>query len=344
METDVIVVGAGPAGSYASEECRKRGLRTLVIERRENVGEPVQCSGLISRNVDSFFRPPKDCVEHTVRGAVLHSPGGKGVELFKRGTAAYVIDRGAFDRALLERSRAEKMLGVTVERISVGGGVSVHAGGRRITSQALIGADGPGSLVRRHFLGGRVDAVPGIIAIEDREAHEDYVEMWFDRKRTDGFLWRIPRGEKTEYGMLGRGSTFPALSRFFGIKGFEKRAGSIPVGMHRTYFSRALLVGDAASQTKPWSGGGVVYGMACAGIAAETLKEGFRKGDLSEDFLSRYEEGWHRKVGKNIKAGLMFREIYRSMSNKEIDMAFGMLARGDLSHMDMDFPLMSILD
>ncbi len=338
---DIIVIGGGPSGSCVSEQCRN--LDTLLIDQKKEPGRPIQCSGLVSRNVDRFFRP-SGCIEHTVKGAVLHSPGGGKLELMKKRIAAYVIDRQRFDRILLERSRAEKLLATSVNKVSVTReGVSVSTSGGTLRSEVLVGADGPNSLVRRHF-GQSSESVPGIIAIEDKPGEEDFVELWFDKKRTDGFLWRIPRGERTEYGMLGAGSSFPVLKRFFKLGDFERRAGSIPFGLHRTSFRRTLLVGDAASQTKPWSGGGIVYGMACGRIAADVLKEAFRNNDFSEAFLSRYEERWHKTIGRSIRAGLMFRELYKSLNNSQIDNIFKSLEGMDTSRLDMDFPLMDILE
>ncbi len=338
---DIIVIGAGPSGAYVSGQCSKT-LRTLLIDQKKEPGSPIQCSGLISRNVDRFFRP-SGCIEHTVRGAVLHSPGGGKLELMKKRTTAYVIDRQRFDRSLLDRSRSEKLLGTRVRKISVTGkGVTVSTEGETLKSEILVGADGPSSLVRKHFRQ-RSESVPGIIAIEDKPGEEDFVELWFDKKRTDGFLWRIPRGRRTEYGMLGAGCSFPVLKRFFKLRNFDKRAGILPFGLHRTSFTRTLLVGDAASQTKPWSGGGIVYGMACGRIAAEVLKEAFRKNDFSESFLSIYEERWHRTIGRSIRAGLMFRELYKSLTNRQIDNIFKSLEGMDTSRLDMDFPLMDIL-
>jgi len=339
---DIIIVGGGPSGTYTSEQCRKKGLKTLLIDQKDNPGSPIQCSGLISKNIDRFFKPPKDCIEHTVKGAVIHSPGGKRIEMMKKKTAAYVIDRQAFDRSLIDKTKTNKLFGTRVDRISIGKDVTVSVGKETIKSEAIVGADGPNSVVRRYFRQKPQETVAGIIAIEDKPSDNDYVELWFNRNITDGFLWRIPRKDTTEYGMLGKRVTFPLLKKFFKLKEFEKRAGSIPIGLHKTYFNRALLVGDAASQTKPWSGGGVVYGMTCGKIAADVLKDGF-KNNLSEDYLSRYQERWHKAVGKSIKMGLIFREFYRTITNKEIDQLFESFGDRNLSHMDMDFPLMDVL-
>ena len=76
---DVHVVGAGPAGSVCARECAKKGLKVLLSEEHRRIGEPVQCSGLISKNgLDSLGVDYSKAVMWGVRGARLFSP------IFKR--------------------------------------------------------------------------------------------------------------------------------------------------------------------------------------------------------------------------------------------------------------------
>jgi flavin-dependent dehydrogenase len=302
----------------------------------------VQCSGLISKNLDLFVRPPASCIEHRVRGAVIHGPGGSEISLMKPGTAAYVIDREGFDRYLASRVNSKIRLNSPVKSLSYSGaGVSVISGKGSVRARAVIGCDGPSSMVRRHFRASPAELLTGIIAILPMEDFSDRVELWFDRAVCDGFLWRIPRGRSLEFGMLGSRVSFRSLEAFFSIKpGYVRRAGPIPVGPCKSYFRRTLLVGDAACQVKPWSGGGVVYGMTCAGHAVGTLTNCLESGDLSEEALSAYEDSWKAEIGEPISLGLMARAIYKTMPEAELEEAFRRLSRQDLNSLDMDFPLM----
>ena len=73
------------------------------------------------------------------------------------------------------------------------------------------------------------------------------------------------------------------------------------MGFQKTFFPRTLLVGDAASQVKPWSGGGVIYGFTCAGIAADVIKKAIEENNFSEEFLEEYEIRWKRENKKKMK-------------------------------------------
>ena len=77
VDYDVIVVGAGPAGSMAAKYAQSNGARVLMIEEHSSVGEPVQCSGLISVRAYEGCEVPNSLDKRGVRGANLHAPDGR---------------------------------------------------------------------------------------------------------------------------------------------------------------------------------------------------------------------------------------------------------------------------
>jgi digeranylgeranylglycerophospholipid reductase len=336
---DVIVVGAGPSGLYSASLLEK-SLRVLVLEEHKEIGKPVQCSGLISKNLGGFVRIDEGFVENEVRGAILHSPKNE-VKLEKPDGAAYVIDRGKFDRFLERGLKSEIVLNSKVSKVDVKRDfVSVKTQGKEFKSRMLLGCDGPDSFVRNHFGIRPRESLRGLIAITKEKSDSDFVELWFDKSLLpDGFFWKIPRGESMEYGMLSKNAKFQGLENFFSLKGYEKRAGLIPIGLQKTYFPRTLLVGDAAGQVKPWSGGGVIYGLTCAKIASDTIKKAFKERDFSEEFLKQYETLWRKNIGKNIILGLMFREFYKDMDSGDLERFFEKLKGRRLDELDMDFPI-----
>ena len=192
-----------------------------------------------------------------------------------------------------------------------------------------------------------VEMLNGLIISECKEDHSDFVEMWFDKSLTaDGFFWKIPRGASTEYGCMGRGLSFTQLQRFFHItpdRKIQKRAAPIPVGPpEKTSSGRILLIGDAAGQTKPWSGGGLAYGLIAASCAAEALKKSVAG---HPEALSGYDRCWRKMLMRDIQAGLLAREFYKDL---DLDGIAGMMSkiegaeRGG-SDIDFDFPFTSIL-
>ena len=135
---DVVVVGAGPAGLRCARLCEKAGLDTAVLDKRPEIGSPVQCSGLISTNLDRFVKVPGDCIEHSVSGAVVHGPGGRDIRLEKKETAAYVIDRSAFDKFLARQVRSDISLETEVRKIRISGEVSLRNRSTSIISPVFM--------------------------------------------------------------------------------------------------------------------------------------------------------------------------------------------------------------
>ena len=351
---DLIVVGAGPVGSYLASLCSS-GMKVMVLEEHPEAGNKA-CSGLVSGRLKSILpanvaRTP-GLFQHAVKAALIHFMGSE-LEVRKKTAAAYVIDRDLLDKNLAEHAESmgcEVRFGERVGKISVlKDRVSVRTGGNAFESKAVAGCDGANSITARCIGARPAEILNGLILYEDAEDRSDRVEMWFDRKLVkDGFLWRIPRGSQTEYGGMGSNLSFPILDKFFGtgkkrIAG--RRASPIPVGIVKTYADRVLLAGDSACQTKPWSGGGITYGLLSAKAASDVISRAVEKDDFSARLFSEYETLWKKLLIRDIQAGLVFRDMYREM--KEDDMAEMLKNMESLKGMadmiDFDFPFTGIL-
>jgi len=353
---DIIVVGGGPCGSYAAYTAAKLGAEVLVCEEHEEIGAPRHCSGHLS--VSSLrrlgLRVPQGAVENEIRGAVFWSPSGKEFVLRCRAPVTYVVNRELFDKSLAElaikagvqyrfKSRAKSLI---FESGCVRG-VSLK-GEERVEANVVVDAEGCSSKLLKntglHGLRGSM-MVKGIQAEVDRveDVNDDMVEVYFGRNVAPSFFaWIIPRNDGSAKVGLATTSGDPRkyLRRFMekhpvASKKLKKSrttytsihpiplAGPLP----KTYSDGFLAVGDAASQVKPTTGGGVIFGITCAKVAGEVAYEAVKTQDFSEAFLSRYQSRWKRLVGFDLAAMLRMRRMLDSLSDSRIDGMLGLCSR-----------------
>ncbi|MEM1884804.1 MAG: NAD(P)/FAD-dependent oxidoreductase, partial [Candidatus Jordarchaeales archaeon] len=301
MRCDVVVVGCGPAGSLASLEAAGRGVRVLVLEEHGTIGEPDHCAGLVSVNGLKALglKVPEECVLNEVYGARFVSPSGEEVIVRRREPQAVVLDRRAFDKWLASIAQdvgVQIMLGRRVTAVSVGrrGAVVSAGGGFEVCCEVVVDAEGcRGRIARAAGLPrprGRIPAVQ--YELSGVCVDEELVELHFGSDLAPGFFaWVIPVEGGVRVGLGAYSRPGERLRRFIKRRGFSgarvvrRMAGVIitggPVG--RTCSGRLLVVGDAAGQVKPTTGGGVVTGGICSKIAGRVAAEAvLLEGDVNK--------------------------------------------------------------
>ena len=181
---------------------------------------------------------------------------------------------------------------------------------------------------------GRVgDFVPGAQAEVETEGIDE-VEVYFGREIAPGFFaWLVPTSSRmARVGLLSRSSpglylrklmrSLLAEGKIVSSDG-ELSYGGIPLKpLPKTYGQRLVVVGDAAGQVKPTTGGGIYYGLLCADIAADTLHQALEDDDLSAKRLARYEQGWKERLGQELTIGYWARKLFERLSDKQIDRVF----------------------
>jgi flavin-dependent dehydrogenase len=291
-----------------------------------------------------------------ISGADVIFPGGGRFEVRFGKTAAVLVDRPGLDRKLAEKASdlgAEMMYGTKCTGISMSpDGVSIHTGSTDIESRIVIGADGQrSSLISNNA---PKEFVFGIGAdIRHRPEHDDIMTLRIGSEFAPGFFsWEIPFGDMVRIGLcIKEGGNTPnhhlkKLRKAVGAEDKEtvsRYSGKIPIGGRpRSYGERTLLIGDAAGQVKPISGGGMYPICKAAPILAETVKSSLEAGDTSSRYLSRYEKGWKKEMGKEMSRGYRIRKMYTALSDKDLDKVFRIINRDDmrsiLSSIDIDDP------
>jgi digeranylgeranylglycerophospholipid reductase len=370
LATDALVVGGGPAGSTVARLLAEQGRSVVQLEEHPRIGIPVQCAGLVSRRaLDLAGNPP--IVRCAVRGATVFGPSLGSFSFKASDPRAFVIDRAGLDIHLADRGARA---GVDVRTGTRFDGLVRREGGRSIVrctgpggtavsfaARLVVGADGVTSAVARAFrLRRPVEILPAFEAeFPEGFGDAESVEVYLGRTFAPGlFGWWIPDGAGgARVGVAVDADGTPARRYFERLMTYlERRFGrrlasptaylvsGIPIGLvPRTAGDGVLLVGDAAAQVKPLSGGGIFTGMRCAEIAATVGGAALAEGDLSASRLGRYDALWRAELGDEFRRALYLRRIFARLSDPELDRVVEALQRGALGGTvvafgDIDFP------
>jgi geranylgeranyl reductase family protein len=352
MTFDVVVVGAGPAGSAAAEECAKLGLSVLCVEEHGTIGHPIQCAGLLSNAALAECRVSERPVLNRVTGARLESPGGKSILIDAKKTMAAVVDRCALDYEMAQNAADRGVefrlrtgvCGIRGETILTRG-VNGH---EEIPFRILIAADGPRSSIARYLQMERAQLfLAGIQADISCESDPRYVGLFPDAA-PDFFGWSIPVTPAVTRIGLCTGSNVP--ERFLQFRRKFKESclhlvtGTLPLGvMPKTYGHRTLFVGDAAGFAKPTSGGGVYTGVRSARHAAAAAAEACMKDSFDDSVLAGYERRWQADFGSELELGFRLLRMRQRMTRGDIEEIIAALDDPDIirtieEYGDMDRP------
>jgi digeranylgeranylglycerophospholipid reductase len=323
---DIIVVGAGPAGSTAARYAAAGGASVLVLEKDRDVGYPVRCGEAVSHEgVIQFIEPDPKWIASTVRRFRIIAPNGSSV-IPKLDGLAYVLERRIFDYELAKlavREGAEAITKAYVydlvrdEESSEILGVKALIKDQKveIRSRIVIGADGVESRV------GKWAGIDTTCHISDMEScaqvtvsgvdvEEDILDFYFgENVAPGGYLWVFPKGK--DAANIGLGVSVEMAKKKAAIKYLEeflenrfpsaailtRIAGGVPCARtcDEIVKNNVMLVGDAAHQVNPMTGGGIISGMIGGMIAGQVAAETLRKNNLRH--LAEYERRWHKRLG-----------------------------------------------
>ncbi|MBI5034310.1 MAG: geranylgeranyl reductase family protein [Chloroflexi bacterium] len=345
---DVVVVGAGPGGSIAARTAAKAGLSVLLIEKRQEIGSPVRCAeGVGHDQLVAFIEPDLRWISAEINQLELttrddgatktwHAAGGRG----------YILERRVFDRVLGEQA-AQAGAEVRVKTSATGlviedgcvrgikikrGDFFANADQVAVEARVVIGADGVESQV------GRWAGLDVQLPMNDAMICAQYLLAGIDIDPTctsytisytavpGGYAWIFPKGNgKANVGLGVQADLWSSenalglLNRFVVsnprlAKGSPVSfiVGNAPVALSPSRIVRdgVMLIGDAARQVDPLTGGGIINAMKAGEMAAQVAAEAIAKNDTSANFLSRYEERWNASVGRRLQRNYRLRDKF----------------------------------
>lgn len=355
IETDVLVVGAGPAGSSAAKHAALNGAEVLMVEKKSEIGAPKRCAEGVSKDglIKLGIEPSSRWIASEIDGVRLISPGGIDAWLtrdtVKLPEMGYVVERKVFDKFMAmdaARAGADIMIKTLVKGLEKRDDhvlVKAERMGEEIEIKAeiVIGADGPESRVGRW--GGLKTAVKPksmesgaqfeMVGVEMENPNA--LEFYFGSVAPGGYAWVFPKGDDIANVGVAVISTLTGKSAYEYLLDFVKTCpstknatavelniGGDPVGglIKKISTDRILVVGDAAGMVNPLTGGGIISGMEGGLIAGEIAAAAVKEGDTSEKRLSNYDERCEKEIGDSFNKYMKSREYLESLSDRELDL------------------------
>ncbi len=339
---DVIVVGAGPAGSYIAYDLASSGYSVAVFEAKSASGLNACCTGIISTECLQSLDSATDMILTEVKSAEFYSPSGRCLRFQTGDVQAYVVDRVSLDKALVSKAQSQGVQyffsSPVVDIVPGKDSIEVEAlcsGTRELLSaRAAVLANGfrprlPNKLglgrIKRFLIGAQAE-------IEGTDIGE--FEVHFGQSiAPGGFAWLVPISSGKAYvGLLATCHAKPCLQKFLrslfsrgrvATQRTEIRQRAIPMGtLPCSYGDRLLVIGDAAGHVKPTTGGGIYFGHLGARMAANVLREALSADNLAAGELSLYQKDWKAKMGKELSRGYWARWAYGKLSDSQIEGIF----------------------
>ncbi|MEM3422680.1 MAG: FAD-dependent oxidoreductase [Candidatus Bilamarchaeaceae archaeon] len=329
---DLHIVGAGPTGCIAAIAALREGKKVLISEEHSSAGGK-PCTGLFSLSGLKTLKKYvnwQESVENEIYGADIYF-GNECITVAKKTPIAVVCNRQKFDRILASMAEDEGAKLKYKDRV-VGS----------YEASTIIGADGAFSSTADFFKFPKISQFVGTMQGEVRANWDEQKVKVFFSSSFPGFLgWVVPRGQRLfEIGCGVRlpfnvNNSFQLLERKLDVKALNKKAYVIPLDVRKSTAKKinrydVRLVGDAAGQVKPTTGGGVLFGCWCAEIAA-TAKSSFD-----------YELKWRFKYQKQLFLHNFIRSFLNKKTDAEMELKIKILKKNNIEEFlskygDMEF-------
>ncbi len=349
LESDVVIVGAGPIGCKTAELLGKNNLKVIVLEKNNKIGKYSACTGLVSNRIFDLSGISKKVVVNKIKSARFYSTKNNFIEL-KHKTPVYVIDRNRFDKELAEKAKKYSQIKLSTsfeDYIIEDNFVRVKTNKEILKTKILIGADGPNSLVARKS---KINLPDNLLVGVQSTIKSDYIpdtaELWL-KQSPDFFAWVVPENNKwARVGIATKNNATKYFKKFVKmrigkkIKYKNQISGLIRFGIIKKSVSdNVILVGDAASQVKSFSGGGLIYGFIGSKIAADACAKAIKNKRYDHSFLKEnYDKIWKQELYWPMKKGLLLHKIINNIPESILD--FGIkssnIIKPFLENQDMD--------
>ena len=339
IDTDVIIIGAGPAGLSAAKELSQHNIQYILLDRDSNPGVNKPCGGFIPASTIDQFGIPQIDGQFQIDSVKMKFPGKELVEVPFENPLGVNISRGELARTLMQsipNKTDNLLLGTEVTKLEVNN-TSCQVTTKRddevitLVSKIMIDASGANPVSLRFIpIRDRISNSGMGYGFQyhieiDGELDHSNTFLYGGKYSPSGYCWIFPRGNVVVLGTGGLVSRVrnndrktheyldfilkeeePFRSELEKGKIIKKDSALMPLnGITRPSFGkRILLAGDAAGHCSPISGEGIHYSMVGGLCAALTTLQCISKNDFSDSMLAKYEKRWMKIIGSDLKWGL----------------------------------------
>ena len=360
FKCDVLVVGAGPAGSMAAKVAAEKGVDVIIIEEHETPGTPVYCAeGLSVGGIqDGGLEAVHPYVSQQISTARIVAPNGKTLDMTAENWTGYTLDRQVFDRTLTEnavKAGANLMTQTRATDVIKEGnqivGVKAVKDGEEIEflAKIVIGADGHWSIIRRRaglqrYFSDFVTCAQyqlGGLDLEDPTINEFYMGMNY---APGGYAWVFPKSKSVANVGLGvrKKHTKAPIEylkdfcdndpRFRNAKILKKNGGICPVSgiIDKVVMDGLILAGDSAGMLVPMTGAGIHSGIEAGKMAGRIAAEAALAGDVSEKKLKQFRTEFDKYWGKRIRESGKVLEMLDKFNDDDLNTLADVITNDDI--------------
>ena len=357
LNYDVLVIGAGPAGSSAARYSARYGLKTLMVEKRPDIGSPVRCGEGVSKawmpEVD--LKPEQHWISDEVKGARIYGPSEKKPIILGAESAGnevgFVVERDKFDKhiaTLAATAGADIWIKSPATSVIKEGnrvvGAKIRHNGEEVEVRAkmVIAADGFESEFSRWAgLKSPILKKNDIISaleyrMENVDSNEDFTDFYLGSIAPAGYLWVFPKGPHEAN--VGIGVTITRMKDRLDVKNYldswikshpgyskgriiQQISGGVSVNKVKDKMSLPglLAIGDAARLIDPITGGGIANGMISGKFAAQVSKKAIEENDYSEQMMKNYDVMVKEKFERKHLRNWFAKEKLGTLSDETLD-------------------------